>query len=111
MKIFIACSKYSYQYVESIKEELNNMGFEVILPNYFDTPMIDEDIKKLDKKANLDFFREAFLESQSKARETDALLVLNMDKIKDGVVYKNYIGGSTFLEIYDVYNVGHPIYL
>ena len=93
------------QFEYLVKNKLYNLAFD-----YTCTLNYDNKLKKL-LKANLDFFREAFLESQSKARETDALLVLNMDKIKDGVVYKNYIGGSTFLEIYDVYNVGHPIYL
>ena len=36
----------------------------------------------------------------------DAVLVLNYDK--NG--YKNYIGGATFLEIYDAFRLGKKIF-
>jgi hypothetical protein len=39
--------------------------------------------------------------------ENDAVLVLNFDK--DG--YKNYIGGATFLEMYDAYKLNKKIFL
>jgi len=39
--------------------------------------------------------------------ETDAVLVLNFEK--DGV--ENYIGGGTFLEMYDAFRLGKKIFL
>ena len=45
-KIFIACSKWNYQYIPEIKKALELMDYEVILPNYYENPMIEEDIKK-----------------------------------------------------------------
>ena len=41
----------------------------------------------------------------------DAVLVLNFDKEKDGKISKNYIGGATFLEMYDAFNLDKEIYL
>ncbi|MDD2180984.1 MAG: hypothetical protein PHW32_01295 [Bacilli bacterium] len=40
-------------------------------------------------------------------KKVDIVLVLNFDK--DG--YKNYIGGATFLEMYDAFRLGKKIYL
>lgn len=39
----------------------------------------------------------------------DAVLVSNLDKEKDGKIYKNYIGGATFLEMYDAFRLGKKI--
>lgn len=112
MKIFIACSKWSYKYVNNIKKQLEFIGYEVLLPNFFDTPMIEEEIKtNLTKEQHVDFCRKSFLESQAKTKNSDAILVANFDKEKDGVIYENYIGAATFLEMYDSYNLSHPIYL
>ncbi len=41
----------------------------------------------------------------------DTVLVLNLDKEKNGKVFKNYIGGATFLEMYDAFRLGKKIYL
>ena len=36
---------------------------------------------------------------------------MNFDKEKDGQVLKNYIGGATFLEMYDAFRLGKKIFL
>lgn len=112
MKIFIACSKWSYKYVNKIKLQLELMGHEVVLPNFFDTPMIEEEIKlNMSKEEHIEFCRKSFLESQEKSKNSDAILIANFDKQKNGEVLKNYLGAATFLEMYDSYILGHPIYL
>lgn len=111
-KIFITCSKWCYRYIPEIKKALELMDFEVILPNYYDTPMIEEEIKKKnDPLLHQNFCKESFELSRKKSKESDAILVLNMDKIKDGIIYENYIGGATLLEMYDSYLLGHEIFL
>ena len=114
-KIFIACSKHFYNYIPEIKKKLEYMGYDVILPNFYDTPMIEEEIKeKLSKEEHIEFCKKSFLESQQKAKESDAILVLNFDRIKQIKIYNdgdltipkkflNYIGGATLLEMYDAY--------
>lgn len=112
MKIYIACSKWSYEYIDKIKKELQFMGHEVILPSSYDYPMKEERIKESStKEDHINFVRNCLSESQKKTKQADILLVLNFDKVKDGVIYKNYIGGATFLEIYDSYKEGNNIYL
>lgn len=111
-KIFIVCSKWCYQYVPDIKIRLEQIGYEVILPNYFEDPLIEEKIKKdMTKQEHINFCKESFRISQNKSKDSDAILVLNMNKEKDGVVYSNYIGGATLLEMYDSYLLEHPIFL
>lgn len=111
-KIFIACSKWCYEYVPAIKQRLEQIGYQVILPNCFDGPFIEERIKvDMTKEEHVEFCRNAFSESMEKAKISDAILVVNMDKEKNGQIYPNYIGGATFLEMYDSYLLEHPIFL
>ena len=42
----IACSKHFYDRIPKIKLELELLGYEVVLPNFYDTPMIEEEIKQ-----------------------------------------------------------------
>lgn len=122
-KIFIACSKHFYDCIPKIKKQLELMGYEVMLPNFYDTPMIEEEIKEnKSKEEHIEFCRKSFLESQNKAKESDAILVLNFEREKQINVFRNdsitrnnkcpnYIGGATFLEMYDAYLNGNKIYL
>ena len=122
-KIFIACSKHFYDRIPKIKKQLELMGYEVMLPNFYDTPMIEEEIKQnKSKEEHIEFCRKSFLESQNKAKESDAILVLNFEREKQINVFRNdsitrnnkcpnYIGGATFLEMYDAYLNGNKIYL
>ena len=111
MKIFIACSKWNYKYIPYVKNKLERLGHSVILPNYYDDPMIEERIRNISIEEHQKFYVDSFKMSQQKSAESDCILVLNMDKItSDGIKY-DYIGGSTLLEMYDSYLLNHPIYL
>ena len=52
-----------------------------------------------------------YKKSEETIEKMDAVLVLNFDKIIDDKIEKNYIGGATFLEIYDAFRLGKKIYL
>ena len=52
-----------------------------------------------------------FQQSDDTIKNMDAVLVLNYDKCKDGKIYKNYVGGATFLEMYDAFRLDKKIYL
>ncbi|MBR6689966.1 MAG: hypothetical protein IKL65_01380 [Bacilli bacterium] len=122
-KIFIACSKHFYEYIPEIKKKLEFMGYDVILPNFYDTPMIEGEIKQnLSSEDHIEFCGKSFIESQKKTKECDAILVLNFDRTKRIKVYPkrdlvvpkkfpNYIGGSTFLEMYDAYQNNKEIFV
>lgn len=122
-KILISCSHRFYDQIPKIKKQLELMGYETILPNFYDTPMIEEEIKENgSKEEHIEFCKKSFLESENKAKESDAILVLNFEREKQINVFRsdcitrrnicpNYIGGATFLEMYDAYLNGNKIYL
>jgi len=52
-----------------------------------------------------------YKQSEDTISKMDAVLVLNLDKEKDGKVFKNYIGGATFLEMYNAFTSNKKIFL
>ena len=111
MKVFIICSKQFYTKIEKIKEILEKRNIEVFLPNCYDDPETEERMWKLGKKKHQEFKSEMYKQSEEIIKNMDAVLVLNYDKNKDGKIYKNYIGGATFLEMYDAFRLGKKIFL
>lgn len=111
MKILIICSKQFYSKIEEIKKELEKNNIEVFLPNCYDNPKMEEEMWNLGKKEHQEFKAKMYKQSEEVINNMDAVLVLNYDKEKDGVTYKNYIGGATFLEMYDTFRLGKKIYL
>ena len=109
-KIMIICSKNFYDMIPKIKEVLENK-YEIYLPNCYDKPNTELEIKKLGVEKHREFKSRMYRQSEEVISNMDAVLVLNMDKEKDGVIYKNYIGGATFLEMYDAFRFNKKIYL
>ena len=111
MKIFIICSKQFYSKVDEIKKVLEKRDIQIFLPNCYDDPDTEKKMWNLSKEEHRKFKAKMFKRSEDVVKKVDAVLVLNFDKEKDGKLYKNYIGGATFLEMYDAFRVGKPIYL
>lgn len=111
MKILIVCSTSFYDKVEPIKLELERRGFLVELPNCYDNPVTNDDNKNMTEEEYFNFFKEMYYESRDKVKNIDAILVLNFDKKKDGVIYQNYIGASTFLEMYEAFMQQKKIFI
>ena len=111
MKIFLICSKKFYYRIPEIEKELLKMGHVLQMPNCYDDPDTEEKMQKLGGKEHREFKAKMFKQSEDLINGLDAVLVLNFDKEKDGVIYKNYIGGATFLEMYDAFRLGKKIYL
>lgn len=105
MRIFIICSKSMYGYIPQIKQELELKGNDITLPNCYDAP--ETESKYRDTKEHSKWKGEMIKHSEIVISGVDAVLVLNYDK--NGV--KNYIGGATFLEMYDAFRLGKQIYL
>ena len=110
MKILIICSKNFYDKIPFFKISLEKRGFEIYLPNCYDNPSTEETMWNLGEKEHQEFKAKMYKQSESIISQMDAVLVLNFDKIKEDMVYKNYIGGATFLEIYDAFRLGKKIY-
>lgn len=107
MKIFIICSKKFYDEVPSIQDELEKSGHIVSLPNCFEDPGTEGRYKDLGPKEHSEWKATMLKHSTDVIEKIDAVLVLNFGK--NGI--KNYIGGATFLEMYDAFRLGKKIYL
>lgn len=106
MKIFIACSKAFYPRVEEIKDWLEEKGCEVILPNSYDNPGREQEMKDIGAQEHAEWKAGMLRLQLKKVADTDAVLILNFDK--NGV--KNYIGGATFIEVFKAFELNKPIY-
>ena len=110
MKIFIICSKKFYGNIPAIKQELEEKGHEIYLPNCYDAPDTEAKMWAMGEKEHQEFKARMFKQSEELTSRMDAVLVLNFDKVTEGKIYKNYIGGATFLEIYDAFRLNKKIY-
>ena len=111
MKLLIICSKNFYSKIEKVKSILEEKNIEVYLPNCYEDPTTEQRMWDLGKEEHQKFKAKMYKQSEDTISKMDAVLVLNFDKNKDGVVYKNYIGGATFLEMYDAFRLGKKIFL
>jgi len=100
MKIYLACSKHFYNKIPEIKEKLEKQNHEITLPNSFDNPFREEEIKEMGKEEHIEW-------KTKKIESNDAIIVLNFEK--NGQL--NYIGGATFMEIVKAWELGKLIYL
>lgn len=111
MKILIICSKKFYDRIINIKKELEKNKIEVILPNCYDAPTTEEKMWDLGSAEHQKFKAKMYKQSENTIKNVDAVLVLNFDKNTEGKIEKNYIGGATFLEMYDAFRLDKKIYL
>ena len=107
VKILIICSKAFYKDITPIKEQLEKNGHIVELPNSYYEPDAEKKSWDLGQQAHSEFKSRMFKMSEERISTMDAVLTLNFDK--NGK--KNYIGGATFIEIYEAFMKGKKIYL
>ena len=107
MKIWIICSKAFYGQIAPIKETLEKAGHEITLPNSYYRPSLESESWADGPDAHVRFKQLMFELSRNISKKVDAALVLNYEK--HGI--PNYIGGSTFLEIYDAFCENKKIFL
>ena len=107
MKIFIISSKVFYDKIPDIKKELEGLGHVVTLPNCFEDPGTEARMRDLGESEHANFKSEMIKKSEKEILGQDSVLVLNFEK--NGV--QNYIGGATFLEMYDAFRLNKKIFL
>ncbi len=107
MKIFIICSKVFYEKIPDIKKELELKGHEITLPNSYDDPFIEDKIREEGSQNHSKWKGDMFRHSIEVISKNDGVLVLNFEKNS----IKNYIGGATFLEMYDAFRLEKKIFL
>ena len=111
MKILIICSKKFYDKIPPIKEVLEKNNHRVFLPNCYDDPTTESRMWNLGEKEHQEFKARMFRKIEETISQMDAVLVLNYDKKQNDMVLKNYIGGATFLEIYDAFRLDKKIFM
>ena len=111
MKILIICSKKFYPNISKIKTALEKNNITVFLPNCYDDSKKEEKMWNLGGKEHQKFKAKMYKQSEKTISNMDAVLVLNFDKNCDGQIKKNYIGGATFLEMYDAFRLNKKIFL
>ena len=111
MRVLIICSKNFYYKIKDIKSILEKNNIEVFLPNCYDDPTTEQRMREKGKKEHQEFKSKMYKQSEETIAKIDAVLVLNFDKEKDSQILKNYIGGATFLEMYDAFRLGKKIFL
>lgn len=109
MKLLIICSTCFYDKVEDVKNKLEEFGHQLVMPNGYG--LEDDDYDNMTEDEYMEFFKRMYYESKEKINNVDAVLVLNYDKNKNGEVLKNYIGASTFLEMYEAFMQNKKIYM
>ncbi len=107
MRIFIICSKRFYDKIPEIQQILEEKGHEITLPNCYDDPSTEERYEKMGDQAHAEWKGSMLRHSTEVIENNDAVLVLNFEK--NGM--KDYIGGATFLEMYDAFRLDKKIYL
>lgn len=107
MKIFLICSKQFYARIPEIRAELESVGHIITLPNSYDEPLAEDRYKNLGTEEHARWKGEMLKHSTEVIDKNDAVLVLNFEKN----LVPNYIGGATFLEMYDAFRLNKKIFL
>lgn len=110
MKITICGSMQFYLEMKAIKDGLEVLGHEVLVPKEVEENIVPiealpetTDEEKISAKIEFDFIREHFF----KIQVSEAVLILNYEK--KGI--PGYIGGNTFLEMGYAFGLGKKIFL
>ena len=107
MKLFVVCSKKFYDRIPEIGSVLEDQGHIPTMPNCYDEPETEDRIRALGPEEHGRWKGAMIAHSERVIEESDGVLVLNFDK---GAA-RNYIGGATFLEMYDAFRLGKKIFL
>jgi hypothetical protein len=107
MKIFLICSKKFYDQIPPIKKHLEGKGHLISLPNCYDDPGTEDRYREMGAAEHSAWKATMLKHSTDVIEDNEAVLVLNFEK--NGMA--NYIGGATFLEMYDAFRLGKKIYL
>ena len=107
MKIFICASKHNYGYVADVKKALEERGHVITVPNSYDEPMKEEEVKTMGEDEHRKWKGDMIRLQKEKVDANDCILVLNFEKHGQ----PNYIGGATFLEIFRAFDTDKKVYL
>ena len=111
MKLMIICSTSFYNKLEPVIKRLESLGHELVLPNHYDGINNEHHYEELTESEYFAFFKDAYEESRNKIANVDGVFAMNFSKEKNGEVLENYVGASTFLEMYEAFMGNKKIFL
>jgi nucleoside 2-deoxyribosyltransferase len=93
--------------IPSIQGKLESLGHELSFPNTYPDVGAEDRIRLVSEEERGKWKATMFEKSLKSIERNDAVLVLNFNKDD----YKNYIGGATFLEMYDAFRLKKKIFM
>ncbi|MBR5027150.1 hypothetical protein IKX64_00975 [Candidatus Saccharibacteria bacterium] len=108
MKVFLAASSSFWDKLPEIKEKLEALGHEVMLPSTVDDPELEERTWKDSNEAHVALIRKLFEDSEERVGKwCDAFYLLNYDKNNT----RGYVGGAALIELYIAHREHKKIYI
>ena len=83
------------------------MNHELTFPNTYPNVDTEDKIRLVSEAERAKWKATMFEKSLKSIENNEAVLVLNFDKDN----YKNYVGGATFLEMYDAFRLKKKIFM
>jgi len=108
MKIYLATSSSFWDKLPDIKEKLEGLGHEVMLPSTVEDPELEERTWAESDEAHVKLIRKLFEDSEERVGKwCDAFYLLNYDKHN----ISGYVGGATLIELYIAYRERKKIFI
>lgn len=108
MKVFLAASSSFWDKLPEIKEKLEALGHEVMLPSTVDDPELEERTWKDSNEAHVALIRKLFEDSEERVGKwCDAFYLLNYDKNNT----RGYVGGAALIELYIAHRERKKIFI
>lgn len=104
--ICLCSSRKFFDKIEKIKEELEKLGYNVLLPSMINIQ--DDFYSKGGSEAEFAKIHYNLIKKHfQKIEDSDAIFICNFEK--DGI--EGYIGGNTFMEMAKAFDSNKPIFL
>ena len=108
MKIYLAASSSFWDKLSDIKEKLEGLGHEVMLPSAVEDPELEERTWAESDEAHVKLIRELFEDSEERiGKWCDAFYLLNYDKHN----ISGYVGGAALIELYIAHRERKKIFI
>ena len=108
MKVFVAASSSFWDKLPAIKEKLEALGHEVMLPSTVEDPELEERTWQESNEAHVKLIRKLFEDSAERVGKwCDAFYLLNWDK--HGI--PGYVGGAALIELYIAHREHKKIFI
>ena len=108
MRVFVAASSSFWDKLPAIKEKLEALGHEVMLPSTVEDPELEERTWQESDGAHVKLIRKLFEDSEERVGKwCDALYLLNWDKHDT----PGYVGGAALIELYIAHREHKKIFI